>query len=71
MHTEIESSLNLAKQIILCGPPGTGKTYLAKEFVERHWILPPERYAIVQFHPAYNYTLSIQYLRFFYNLKLQ
>lgn len=55
MHKEIENTLNLAKQIILCGPPGTGKTYHAKQFVEQHWKLNPGQYEIVQFHPAYNY----------------
>lgn len=55
MHTEIEKSLELKKQVIFYGPPGTGKTHYAKEFVEQHWKLPLDRYKIVQFHPAYNY----------------
>jgi len=65
---DVDEALSLLRQfgqIILCGPPGTGKTHLAQKV-----ILPQlldvdegeiysegvrERWDIVQFHPSYNY----------------
>ena len=42
---------NVTPQIVLQGPPGTSKTYLAKLFAS-HYKYETE---IVQFHPSYNY----------------
>ena len=57
------------KQVILTGPPGTGKTYTAKQLVEEMLGVdkvkfPDENergsYAIVQFHPSYSYEDFVQ-----------
>ncbi|MBD3351206.1 MAG: DUF4357 domain-containing protein, partial [Candidatus Lokiarchaeota archaeon] len=50
----IRSALEIKKQIILMGPPGTSKTYIAKQIAIRT-AGKQENIEIVQFHPSYSY----------------
>jgi len=69
--------LEKAKQIVLTGAPGTGKTYLARQ-IARSMVLSDEekrfseseieklveaRTKFVQFHPSYDYTDFVEGLR--------
>ena len=66
--SEIESLLREKQQIILEGPPGTGKTYIARLFA-RYFTgnslngQPDERVQVVQFHQSYGYEEFIQGIR--------
>jgi 5-methylcytosine-specific restriction protein B len=65
---ELESLLRQKKQIILEGPPGSGKTYIAELF-GRYITGNPlrgdhdERLVIVQFHQSYGYEDFVQGIR--------
>ena len=48
------------KQIIFTGPPGTGKTYVAKELAMHLAGDDANRVEVVQFHPSYAYEDFIQ-----------
>jgi MoxR-like ATPase len=50
-------------QIVLAGPPGTGKTWVAKHLVRYLTQDRPLAYRIVQFHPSYGYEDFIEGLR--------
>lgn len=59
-----------AKQIILTGAPGTGKTYMARKVAEKLGEEIGEeingkrkKYKLVQFHPSYDYTDFVEGLR--------
>ncbi len=51
--TEFVELLRERRQVILHGPPGTGKTYLALEVAGA--LTDPANVTLVQFHPAYSY----------------
>lgn len=52
-----------APQVVLAGPPGTGKTWVAKHLIRYLTQDRPDCHRMVQFHPSYGYEDFLEGLR--------
>ena len=59
----LESIRSKCPQIVLAGPPGTSKTWIAKALLKYLTQDLPESMAIVQLHPSYSYEDFMEGLR--------
>src|SRR5207247_2398546 len=58
----VEWLLKDRKQVVFFGPPGTGKTYVARKFAD--WFTgSPDRVKMLQFHPTYSYEDFVEGIR--------
>jgi 5-methylcytosine-specific restriction protein B len=60
--TELLLSLNERRQVVLEGPPGTGKTFVVQRLLEACGVVEGQS-ALVQFHPTYSYEDFVEGFR--------
>ena len=60
---DVFSGHGTTKQVILTGPPGTGKTWVAMQVVRYLTNADESRFRVVQLHPSYSYEQFVEGLR--------
>jgi hypothetical protein len=63
LQTLIDALLTSKGQVVLAGPPGTGKTWVAKHIAQYLTQNDEDRFRTVQFHPSYGYEEFMEGIR--------